>query len=67
MYEDGGTSWSYIFQKVVGMGEYIAFYIDEYMVVLFLFFPVIVSEKLKYVSRDAREPVKVLCWLLQYS
>ena len=34
MYEDGGPSWSYIFQKVVGMGEYIAFYIDEYMVVV---------------------------------
>ena len=65
MYEDGGPSWSYIFQKVVGMGEYIAFYIDEYMVVvvfcLFVCFPVIVNEKLKYVSRDAREPVKVLC------
>lgn len=40
------------------MGECIAFYIGEYTV--FFFFSVIVNEMLKYVSRGAREPVKVL-------
>ena len=38
MYEDGGPSWIYIFKKVVGMGEYIAFYIDEYTGCFFFFF-----------------------------
>lgn len=66
MYEDEGPFLELHLSESCVMGEYIAFYIDEYMC-WFVFFSVIVNEKVKYVSRDAREPVKVLCWWLQYS
>ena len=39
MYEGvGGTFGSYIFEEVLGMGEYIAFYIGEYTVFCFFLF-----------------------------